>query len=105
MEQGERHHADILLDNIPDADRLGVAVKDGQGEYVVLTGNQIGVLLLDYLLSHSDASQLENGRVLKTIVTTELGKAIAEEYGVEIVNTLTGFKRSEEHTSELQSRG
>lgn len=92
IEQGKKHHADILLATDPDADRLGVAVKDARGEYVVLTGNQIGVLLLDYLLSHSDSSQLENGRVLKTIVTTELGKAIAEDYGVKIVNTLTGFK-------------
>ena len=105
MEQGERHHADILLATDPDADRLGVAVKDGQGEYVVLTGNQIGVLLLDYLLSHSSASQLENGRVLKTIVTTELGKAIAEEYGVEIVNTLTGFKFISEKMRQYEETG
>lgn len=105
IEQGKQHHADILLATDPDADRLGVAVKDGQGEYVVLTGNQIGVLLLDYLLSHSDASQLENGRVLKTIVTTELGKAIAEEYGVEIVNTLTGFKFISEKIRQYEETG
>src|SRR5690625_4571987 len=89
---GKEKDADILLGTDPDADHLGVAVKDNTGEYTVLTGNQLGSLMLDYLLSQIDADVFKNGRMLKTIVTTELGRAIADAYGVETVDVLTGFK-------------
>lgn len=92
IEQGKEQGAAILLATDPDADRLGVAVKDGSGEYILLTGNQLGVLLLDYILAHTDKSILKNARMLKTIVTTELGRSIADAYGVQTVDTLTGFK-------------
>lgn len=92
IEQGRKTNADILIGTDPDADRLGVAVKDDAGDYTVLTGNQLGALLLDYVLSHSGPAVLENGRVLKTIVTSELGRKVAARYGVKTVDTLTGFK-------------
>lgn len=92
IKQGKKTHADILIGTDPDADRLGIAVKDKTGDYTVLTGNQLGSLLLDYILSHCDQAMLTNARVIKTIVTTELGRAIATNYGVTTIDTLTGFK-------------
>lgn len=92
IELGKKENAAILLGTDPDADRLGVAVKNDEGEYTALTGNQLGVLLLDYVLKNSDLSILENARMLKTIVTTELGRQIADAYGVETIDVLTGFK-------------
>src|SRR5699024_9475485 len=92
IEQGKQMDADILLGTDPDADRLGAAVKDADGEYRVLTGNQLGALMLDYILSHSEEQSLKNGRMLKTVVTSELGRAVADEYNVKTINTLTGFK-------------
>lgn len=89
---GKEVDADILLGTDPDADRLGVAVKNQAGDYMVLTGNQLGALLIDYILSHTNSVLLTNARVLKTIVTSELGQAIATSYGVKTINTLTGFK-------------
>ncbi|MEN2767228.1 phospho-sugar mutase [Ornithinibacillus xuwenensis] len=89
---GKKVNADILLGTDPDADRLGVAVKTKSGDYTVLTGNQLGALLIDYILSHTNPVLLANDRVIKTIVTSELGKAIAESYGVKTIDTLTGFK-------------
>lgn len=92
IERGKENDADILLATDPDADRLGVAVKDKNGDYRLLTGNQLGVLLLDYILAHTEPAILKNSRMITTIVTTTLGQAIADSYGVETVNTLTGFK-------------
>ncbi|MBO8157771.1 MAG: phospho-sugar mutase [Bacillaceae bacterium] len=91
IEYGERLDADILIGTDPDADRLGVAVKNDQGEYQVLTGNQLGALMLHYLLSQADELP-DNGVMLKTIVTSEMGWAIADHFGVKTVDTLTGFK-------------
>lgn len=105
IEQGLKHDADILIGTDPDADRLGVAVKDGKGSYRVLTGNQLGTLMLDYLLSHSTKEQLENGKMIKTIVTTELGRAVAAYYGVETIDTLTGFKFIGEKMKEFETSG
>lgn len=105
MKLGKEVDADVLLATDPDADRLGVAVKDQDGSYVVLTGNQLGSLLLDYILSNSDAHLLKNARMLKTIVTTELGRAVANSYGVETVDTLTGFKYIGEKINEYDATG
>lgn len=102
---GEKVNADILLATDPDADRLGVAVKDRDGKYVTLSGNQLGCLLLDYILSNSDEAHLQNARMIKTIVTTELGRAIASSYDVETVNTLTGFKYIGEKINEYDTTG
>jgi phosphoglucomutase len=94
IQYGKKIDADLLLATDPDADRVGVAVKNGVGEYVVLTGNQTGALLVHYLLSQKQANAVlpKNGIVLKTIVTSEFGRRIAEDYGIETVDTLTGFK-------------
>ncbi|MGN8647949.1 phospho-sugar mutase [Gracilibacillus sp. HCP3S3_G5_1] len=103
IEQGKAIDADILIGTDPDADRLGIAVKDGKGSYQVLTGNQLGSLLLDYTLSHSSDKELENGQVIKTIVTTEMGRAIASHYGVNTIDTLTGFKFIGEKIKQFES--
>lgn len=105
IKQGKDQDADILLGTDPDADRLGVAVKDKTGEYTVLTGNQLGCLLLDYILSHSDPVVFKSARMLKTIVTTELGRAISDSYGVKTVDVLTGFKFIGEKICQYDATG
>ncbi|MGG3209258.1 phospho-sugar mutase [Geobacillus stearothermophilus] len=107
MELGKQVNADLLIATDPDADRLGVAVKNDKGNYVVLTGNQTGGLLLHYLLSQRKAQGTlpENGVVLKTIVTSEFGRAIAQSFGLETVDTLTGFKFIGEKMKEYEQTG
>lgn len=102
----EKNDADIVLGTDPDCDRVGVAVKHN-GEYVLLTGNQIGALLVDYICSsHKEQGKLpDNGTVVKTIVTSELGQKIAQDYGIETVNTLTGFKFIGEKIKEFEEAG
>ena len=93
IQYGERNDADILIAVDPDGDRVGIAVKKGS-TYELLTGNQTGAILIDYLLSQRRAKGNipANGRVFKTIVTSDLGRVIAEYYGVSTENVLTGFK-------------
>ena len=86
---GEQISADLVLGTDPDADRVGIAVWNGN-EFVLLTGNQTGALLADYVLSQKELE--ENAVVIKTIVTSELGADIAEAHGAEVMNVLTGFK-------------
>jgi len=94
IQYGKQKDGDILMGTDPDADRLGVAVKDPNGEYTVLTGNQMGALMLHYLLSQKkEQGKLpENGVVVKTVVTSEIGRAIAKSFGIDTIDTLTGFK-------------
>lgn len=91
---GTELDADILVATDPDADRLGAAVRKAKGEYVLLTGNQIASLMLDYLLhAKKEAGTLPtNGVALKSIVSSELPTAIAKAYGADMVDVLTGFK-------------
>ena len=87
--------ADLVLATDPDADRLGVYVKDaGSGEYIPLTGNMSGSLLCEYVLSQKKAAGKipEDGQVIKSIVSTNLIDAVAKEYGCELIEVLTGFK-------------
>ena len=86
--------ADIILGTDPDCDRVGVVVKNNEGEYVVLNGNQVGSLLVDYVISNNkeNISNQVNPTIIKTIVTSELGAKIAKENGVDCIDTLTGFK-------------
>lgn len=107
IRDGDRVNADLLIATDPDADRLGVAAKNESGEYVVLTGNQTGALLLDYVLSHkSEKGTLpKNGIVFKTIVTSELGRKIATAFGVDTEDVLTGFKFIAEKIEEYQKSG
>lgn len=106
MELGQKTGADLLLATDPDADRLGVAVWNGE-QYVLLTGNQLGALLLHYLLEtkKEQGTLPENGAMVKTIVTSEMGAAIARKYGVETINTLTGFKYIAEKIEEFEKTG
>lgn len=104
---GKEIDADILLGTDPDADRLGVAVKDLNGEYTVLTGNQLGALMLEYLLLQKQEKGIlpENGIVIKTIVTSEIGRTIAKAYGIPTLDTLTGFKFIGEKIKEFEQTG
>lgn len=94
IQLGKEIDADLLVATDPDADRLGAAVRKEDGEYEVITGNQIASLMLEYLLlAKKEAGELaENAVVLKSIVSSELPTAIAESYGVKMVDVLTGFK-------------
>ena len=91
---GEETKADVLLATDPDADRMGAAVRQPDGTYQVITGNQIAAILLDYLLfAHQKAGTLPaNSVAVKSIVSSELPTVIAEHYGAKMVNVLTGFK-------------
>ncbi|EJR1031719.1 phospho-sugar mutase [Enterococcus faecalis] len=91
---GEKEGADLLIATDPDADRLGAAVRMPNGEYQVLTGNQLGSIMIHYILeAHQQAGTLpENAAVLKSIVSSELATAIAEKYNTKMFNVLTGFK-------------
>ena len=91
---GEETKADVLLATDPDADRMGAAVRQPDGTYQVITGNQIAAILLDYLLfAHQQAGTLPaNAAAVKSIVSSELPTVIAEHYGAKMVNVLTGFK-------------
>lgn len=104
IEYGKKVDADILIGTDPDADRLGVAVKIKEGEYKVLTGNQLGSLMIDYILTQSKSIP-SNGIVIKTIVTSELGRAIASHYGLQTLDTLTGFKFIGEKIREFEQSG
>jgi phosphoglucomutase len=94
VELAKKTDADILLATDPDADRMGVGIKDGKGGYLLINGNQIGTMLEYYLLSrmNADGKLPKDGRVVKTIVTTELQADIAKSFGCGIDNVLTGFK-------------
>lgn len=98
--------ADLLLATDPDCDRVGIAVLNG-GEYTLLTGNDVGCILIDYILSRKKAagSLCEHPVVIKSIVTSDMATAIAESYGAEVVNVLTGFKYIGEYVTELEAKG
>ena len=86
--------ADLIIGTDPDCDRMGVMARKSKGRYVMLTGNQVGALLMEYILSHKKEQfpLPQNAFVVKTIVTTELARAIANYYNVRIYDVLTGFK-------------
>ena len=94
IEMAKKDGADIIIGTDPDCDRVGVVVKNTEGEYVVLNGNQVGSLLVDYVISNKidQIKTMNNPMIVKTIVTSELGANIAKSYGVSSVDTLTGFK-------------
>ena len=94
LDMAKKENPDVIFATDPDCDRIGVVVKDSEGEYKVLTGNQTGLLLTEYILdSLKEENKLpENGVVIKTIVTTDGAKKIAESYNVELMEVLTGFK-------------
>ena len=105
--KGKEIGADLLMATDPDADRLGVAVKGSDGNYILLTGNQLGAILLHYVLEQKQKKGLlpDNGIVIKTIVTSELGRVIAKDFGVETLDTLTGFKFIGEKIHQFEQTG
>lgn len=104
---GKEKNADIILATDPDADRLGVLAKNPEGKYVALTGNMIGVILLDYILMQKKKKNIlpENGVVVESIVSTKMAGAIAKHFNIEIVETLTGFKYIGEKIKEYEASG
>ncbi len=103
----KKQDADLVLATDPDADRLGVYVKDRQGEYHCLTGNMSGSLLAEYELSQIKATRgiPEDGALIKSIVTTNLVDGMAKEYGVELIEVLTGFKYIGQKMLEFEQKG
>lgn len=96
--------ADVVFGTDPDSDRLGVALKDDKGEFVALSGNQVGILLLDYILTRlkEDGKLPANGVVVKSFVTTGMAKAICDDFGVELVDVPVGFKFIGEKIKEYE---
>lgn len=107
MKYAKKNNADLLLATDPDCDRVGIAVKDKNGEYQLLSGNEVGMLLLDYICSQ----RVKYGKMpadpvmVKTIVTTNLGERIAVHYGVRTVDVLIGFKFIGEQIGYLEKAG
>ncbi|MCD8509168.1 MAG: phospho-sugar mutase [Bacillus sp. (in: Bacteria)] len=107
MKEGEEIGADVLIATDPDGDRVGVAAKNKEDQYQVLTGNQTGAIMLHYLLSTgvANATLPTNSVMVQTIVTSPLGKAIAEAHDVEVIDVLTGFKYIAEIIRDFEGEG
>ena len=107
MEYARKCNADLLLATDPDCDRVGIAVKNESGEYELLTGNQVGLLLLDYICSQrvKHGKMPDDPVMVKTIVTMDMGEQIASHYGLRTVNVLTGFKFIGEQIGKLEQQG
>lgn len=100
-------NANLIVGTDPDADRVGIILRDNHGEYVTLSGNQVGVLLLDYLIRarREEGILPKHPAALKTIVTTEMARAVAEAQGVDLFDTFTGFKFLAERINEMEITG
>lgn len=107
VEYAKKQNADLIFGTDPDSDRIGVVVKTNSGDYKVLNGNQTGILLLEYILrkEKENGTLPKNGAVVKTIVTTELVRMIADDYGIKTVDVLTGFKFIGEKIKEFEKSG
>lgn len=107
MDYAKQHNADLLLATDPDCDRVGIAVRNSQGEYVLLSGNETGILLLDYICARRQALGIMPAEpvMIKTIVTMDLGERIATKYGVSTRNVLTGFKFIGEQIGFMEQAG
>ena len=107
MEYAKRCNADLLLATDPDCDRVGIAVKNKNGEYELLIGNQVGLLLLDYICSQRQkhGKMPADPVMIKTIVTMDMGEQIASHYGLRTINVLTGFKFIGEQIGRLEAQG
>nr|WP_315114305.1 phospho-sugar mutase [uncultured Clostridium sp.] len=104
LEMAKKEVPDIIFGTDPDCDRIGAVVNIGKGDYKVLTGNQVGLLLTHYILSSLKETKTlpKNGAIIKTIVTTEGARRIAEDFEVELIDVLTGFKYIGEKIQEFQ---
>ncbi|KEI06122.1 phospho-sugar mutase [Clostridium botulinum] len=104
---GKKVDADLLIATDPDCDRLAIEVKDSNGEYVAFNGNQTGAILIKYIVEGMNQSGTlpKNGAIVKSIVTGDLGKVIAEKYGVKTFEALTGFKNICGRIPKFESTG
>lgn len=107
MVYAKQYNADLLLATDPDCDRVGIAVKNPSGEYELISGNEVGILLLDYICAQRSkhAKMPVDPVMVKTIVTMDLADRIAESYGVRTINVLTGFKFIGEQIGYLERNG
>ena len=107
LELQKKVHADLVFGTDPDCDRVGIAVLDGEGRVHALSGNQIGCLLLHYILDRRRANGTlpKNAAAVKSIVSTELARAICDDYGCAMVETLTGFKFIAEKIEQFTETG
>jgi phosphoglucomutase len=103
----KKENADIIIATDPDCDRVGVALKNNDGEYILLSGNQTGALLVNYVLGGLKEKNAlpHNGKLVTTIVTSELSKKIAEHYGIETILTYTGFKYIAREILKMENNG
>ena len=106
MKYAKEKNADLLIATDPDCDRVGIAVKNHEDEYVLLSGNETGLLLFDYICSQREKHHTmpQNPVLVKTIVTTDLAEKIAEHYNVSVINVLTGFKFIGEQIGLLEDK-
>lgn len=104
IDLAKRENCDLIIGTDPDSDRVGIMVRDEKGDFVTVSGNQTGVLLLDYIITaRKRAGTLpENAAAVKTIVTTEMAREVAQQNGVHIDDTFTGFKFMAEKISEYE---
>ena len=104
IELAKKNNTDLIIGTDPDSDRVGIVVRNSDGEYVTFTGNQVGALLTDYILSQhkEEGTMPDNPVVIKSVVSTEMIRPIAAYYGVEMVEVLTGFKFIGEKIKEYE---
>ena len=105
IEYAKEIGADLVLGTDPDCDRVGIAVRDTNGEYVLFTGNQTGALLVQFVLTIKKDSLSEKSTLVKTIVTSELGANIARKFGLHVDETLTGFKYIGDKINQYEKDG
>ena len=107
LQQARETNSPLIIGTDPDSDRVGVAVRNAEGDYTILSGNQVGVLLLDYIISAKKAKGelTENALAIKSIVTTEMASEICRQAGVRMESTFTGFKYMVARLAELQAEG
>lgn len=107
LKAAQKHNADILLATDPDCDRVGIAVNDGSGNYELMSGNEVGAMLLHYLLSQKKANGTlpEHAVAAKSFVSTDLAEEIAKRFGCKFKNLLTGFKYIGELITKLEAQG
>ena len=106
IEYAKKNDADLLIATDPDCDRVGIAVKNKDGEHVLLSGNQTGILLLDYICMMRNKNHMmpKDPVFVKTIVTSDMAGKVAEHYGVKVVDVLTGFKYIGEQIKLLEDK-
>ena len=107
IELAKQNDVDLIIGTDPDADRTGIVLKDKNGDYVTLSGNQVGVLLIDYIITARKltGTMPEHPAVLKSLVTTEMARAAAEANGVACFDTFTGFKFLAEKIKQFEQTG